>query len=491
MMTTNGGTKQTTEVSPGGVYTPTGAVDQWESKEILLNEVPDYVPNGSTVYIGSTAATPEAVLKALVSHWKTYDIQIVQMLPGGNLPHLDENIDRFRTMSFFSYHKTLYYHYNPDSQKESSEPTNMKEGLADYKPMSISSIGRLLEEKIVTVDIAIIKVTKPHKGFCSLGFGVDCTMDVLKYAKVVIAEVTENMPWTEGPSKIPTSCINHWILHDDTALKTTIELWPEYLENSISNRLPASVIESIGKNIAKEIPDGSTLKLDWHPLVYSVFPYLNDHKDLGLHTDVFVDGLFRLHQKGIINNSKKAINTGRTVVSQAHGSSKEFYNFLDRNPVIEFHPSSYIDDPLVMSQISNLVVLIAGLKIDLTGQVSTDSIGHKFYGGIWSTQDSIIGARLSRNGKPIVIMSSISSHGRSNIVFALPPGTGISITRSVSHHHVMNFVVGRKWPFVQTLHVSFLTFLFLLGYLYNRMLNTLLQNTGLHIYTVNRSVKGA
>jgi acyl-CoA hydrolase len=408
-----------------------GTIDTWKSKEITLEDVPGYVPNGSTVYIGSTAATPEAVLLALVNNWKSSDIQIIQMLPGGRLPHLFENIDRFRTISFFSYRKTMYYSPGELGESIASNTESMKEGLADYKPMSLSSMNRLLEEKIITIDVAIIKVTKPHKGFCSLGFGVDCTIDILKYAKVVIAEVTQKLPWTEGPSKIPISSIHYWILHEEDSLKTTNELWPEYIKSSQTNSLPASVIESIGKNIAREIPDGSTLKLDWHPLVYAAFPYMKEHKNLGLHTDVFVDGLYQLQEMGVINNTKKSIDKGRTVVSQAHGSNQQFYDFLDRNPAIEFHSSSYVNDPLVMSKIDNLVVLIAALKIDLTGQVTTDSIGHKFYGGVWSTQDSIIGARLSQHGKPIIVLPSRSSQGRSNIVFALPPGTGISVTRSV------------------------------------------------------------
>jgi GNAT superfamily N-acetyltransferase len=152
--------------------------------------------------------------------------------------------------------------------------------------------------------------------------------------------------------------------------------------------------------------------------------------DLGLHTDVLTETLFRLHQlDGVITNIHKTIDTGRSVVSQAHGS-QDLYEFIDRNPVIEFQPSSYVCDTQVLAKIDHLVAIVGALKVDLTGQVATDSIAHNFYGGVWSDDESIRGARFSKGGKPIVVLPSKSLHGRSNILSALPPGTGVSITRS-------------------------------------------------------------
>jgi len=388
----------------------------WDSKEITLDQVPEKIANGSHVYIGSTASTAEAILGAIVDSWKLRDIQIIQMIPGGNLPHLQENVDRFRTSSFFSFTTTAFY---------KTEET-AREGLADYTPVSISAIPRLLEEGKLTVDVAVIKVTKPHKGFCSLGLGVECTRDFIKQAKTVIAEVTSHMPWTEGHSKISVNEIDWWILHDEP-LKTTEELWPEFVHHSHS--YPQEVLNGIGKNLVKEIADGATLKFGLSPISYSVFPYLHLRKNLGLHTDVLTEPLFRLQQDGVITNTNKSIDTGTTVVSQAHGS-QELYDFLDRNPAIEFQPSSYVNDHQVMGRIKNLVAIVGALKVDLTGQVATDSIAHKFYGGVWSVDDTIRGARFSKGGKPIVALPSKSLQGRSNIVFALPPGTGVSITRS-------------------------------------------------------------
>jgi 4-hydroxybutyrate CoA-transferase len=162
--------------------------ESWSSKEIQLEEVVDKIPNGSAVYIGSMAATAMATLKAMTDDWKLANIQIIQMIPGGNMPHLSESIDRFRTFSFYSINKTGYFQNGETST----------EGLEEYTPISISGVPRLLEEQKLHVDIAIIKVTKPHKGFVSLGMGVESTKDFIRHARIVIAEVNEHMPWIGG-----------------------------------------------------------------------------------------------------------------------------------------------------------------------------------------------------------------------------------------------------------------------------------------------------
>lgn len=164
---------------------------------------------------------------------------------------------------------------------------------------------------------------------------------------------------------------------------------------------------------------------------WAVFPYLHQRKNLGLHTDVMLEPLFRLQEQGVIDNTQKSIDPNRSVVAQAHGS-QDLYEFLDRNPGVEFHSVSYINDPIRLSQIDNLAVIEGALKVDLTGQIATDSIAHKFYGGVWSVDESIRGAKLSEGGKPLIALPARSLQGRSNIVFELPPGTGVSISRSVS-----------------------------------------------------------
>lgn len=395
---------------------PPAAVIAWEDKQISLQDVPSKIANGSKVYIGSCAATAEASLAAMVDDWKLADIQIIQMIPGGNLPHLNESLDRFRTSSFYSFFKTNFF--QPEDNVD-------REGLSDYIPIGVNQIPRLLEEKAIQVDVSIIKVTPPHKGFVSLGMGMELTHDFIKHSKIVIAEINEHMPWTEGPTKIPLEAIDYWIPVNKTLL-TTEQLWPTFLKGPYYEQ---EILDAIARNVLKEIPDRATLRFGVSPIIYSIFKFLRERKDLGLHSDLLTQTLYELHEEGVFTNKYKNLDPGRSVVSMAHGSS-DLYDFCDRNPVIEFHTSKYTCDPQVLGKIDNLISVVGALKVDVTGQVATDSIAHKFYGGIWSDEDSIRGAKFSKGGKPIVMLSSVSISGRSNIVFELPPGTGVSITRS-------------------------------------------------------------
>jgi 4-hydroxybutyrate CoA-transferase len=319
----------------------------WESKQISLLEVVGKIQNGNSLYIGSCAATAESILQALTDNWKLADIQIIQMLPGGNLPHLSENVDRFRTLSFYSFQKTGY------SQQHGME------SLQDYSPVSMFSVPRLLEEGRLHVDVSIIKVTQPHKNFVSLGMGVELTKDFIKHSKLVIAEVNRNMPWTEGHSKIPVSDIDFWVPIDQR-LSTSAELWPEFFDRPT---FADDILQKIGEHVIKEIPDRATVKFGVSPLCFSVFPFLRQRKDLGLHNDILTDTLFQLHKEGVITNKYKTIDTGRTVVCQAHGG-QDLYEFIDRNPVIEFNSATYINDPQVLARIDNLITIVGALKVD-------------------------------------------------------------------------------------------------------------------------------
>ncbi|CAJ1898812.1 unnamed protein product [Cylindrotheca closterium] len=398
---------------------------KWNEKEITLDDVPSKISNGSKIYIGSCGSTTEASLQAMVDDLSLANIQILQMIPGGNLPHLTQSLDRFRTSSFFSYNTTNFF-----STTERHNP----EGLTDYTPVGVNQITRLLQENCVQVDVSIIKVTPPHKGFVSLGMGVEATMDFIRHSGIVIAEVNENMPWTEGRSKIPIDEIDWWIPVHKPIL-TTNQLWPELISGP---SYPDEIMDRIGSHVVKEIPDRATIRLGVSPMLYSIIKFLRQRSDLGLHTDLLNQELYNLHIEGVITNKYKTIDKGRSVVGQAHGDA-ELYDFCDRNPIIEFHPSSYTCDPQTLAKIDNLVSIIAALKVDVTGQVATDSIAHKFYGGVWTDEDSIRGAKFSKGGKPIVILPSMSISGRSNIVFELPPGTGVSITRSDVEYVITEF----------------------------------------------------
>jgi 4-hydroxybutyrate CoA-transferase len=189
--------------------------------------------------------------------------------------------------------------------------------------------------------------------------GVELTKDFIKHSKLVIAEVNKNMPWTEGHSKIPVSDIDFWVPIDQR-LSTSAELWPEFFDRPT---FADDILQKIGEHVIKEIPDRATVKFGVSPLCFSVFPFLRQRKDLGLHNDILTDTLFQLHKEGVITNKYKTIDTGRTVVCQAHGG-QDLYEFIDRNPVIEFNSATYINDPQVLARIDNLITIVGALKVD-------------------------------------------------------------------------------------------------------------------------------
>ncbi|MCP4107563.1 MAG: 4-hydroxybutyrate CoA transferase [Desulfobacteraceae bacterium] len=391
----------------------------WQAKKLNSEDVVNKIPDGSHVYIGNSAATAQATVSSMVSpQSRLVDIQIMQFLPGGQMPHLDQSIDRFRTSTFYVYTKTA---------------GKVQQGIADYTPISYSGLPRLINEKRIPVDIAVIKVTPPNEdGFCSLGIGVDITHEMVKNATTVIAEITEYMPWTEGNSLIHIRDIDWWVEHDHP-LMTHQELFPEY--DSFVN---PDILEKIGKQILSEISDGDTIKLDLTPTSSSILPYLSERKNIGLHTDVLTDQLLELIQNGIINNSQKNVNSFKTIVSHACGS-QELYEFIHKNKDIEFHPASYINHVETIGRHKNMISIVGGFKVDLSGQVSHDSIGSLFFGGVGSADDSIRGSAYSEGGKPIIALPSTSLKGNSNIVFSLPQGTGVVITRADVHYIITEY----------------------------------------------------
>jgi acyl-CoA hydrolase/GNAT superfamily N-acetyltransferase len=409
----------------------------WSSKQVTLNQVPEKVPNGSRIYIGSTAATAQASVGALVNDGRLVDIEFYLLIPGGDQPHLAETLDRFRTRTFYALGKPM--------------TSSVNQGLADYMPSSISQLPRLLEEKLLELDIAIIKVSAPQNGYCSLGIGVDYTQEMIRHAKIVIAEVTTHMPWTcGGPcTQVSVNDIDWWVDHDEP-LGSLEELFPFLVPSPVSpNHSQQDVHDRIGKNLIHLIPHGGTLKFTLYQLAStSILPYLHERKDIGIHTDMIDDRFMPLIQNGTITNAKKEIDQGKSIVSHACGS-KEFYKFLHNNPAVEFRSLEYVTNPQVMGQIKNFCAIMAGLKVDLSGQVAAESIGFQFYGGVGSTVESLRGAALSEGGKPIIALPSKSAKGYSNIVAALPPGTGVTVTRSEIEYVVTEY--GTAYLFGKTI----------------------------------------
>ena len=387
----------------------------WLNKQLPVDKLSEKVPNGSHVFIGSGSATAHQSLSAIV-HGKTniVDINILQFIPGGNSPHLDKQTSQFRTTSFFAY---------------SGIADKVQQGLVDYIPTSTAKLHRLLKDKHIPIDVAIVKLTPPNEeGWCSLGIGVDISTDAVSSAKIVIAEICPSMPWTHGDTLIHVDNIDWWSLNEQP-IPTAKELFPQIKFPPIKKE----VLDKLAENVLFEIPDGATIKFDVSVFTDNLVPYLKQKKNLGLYTDILNDQLFELIKTGAITNSEKNISQGKTIVSHAFGS-KELYDYVNNNPQVEFYSSYQVNRLDKIARQDNLIYLMAGLKVDLTGQVAVDSLGSRLYGGVESTDDSIRGAGYSSKGKPIVVLPSKTPKGNSNIILALPEGTGVVITRLDVHY---------------------------------------------------------
>ena len=393
---------------------------EWQAKKLELDDVAEKIPNGSRVYIGSTAATAQDTLNAIVNGpHNLLDINILQFILGSELPHLEENVSRIRTTAFFAFDRAA---------------KNIREGITDYMPVSSARLHRLIKEKRIPIEVAIVKVTPPNEdGYCSLGTGVDFRVEAVEMADIVVAEICENMPWTEGNSQVKAEDITWWTVNH-SPLPEAKELFP-WLGDF---RIDKEVLDKIAENIMFEIPDGATLKFNLTAMTIDLVPYFRAKKNLGLHTDLLTEGLLDLIEEGVINNSQKNINTGKTIVCHAYGSPR-LYQAVHKNPNIEFHPSYFVNRLDRIAINNNLIAIITGLKVDLSGQVAVDSIANRFYAGIGNSDDSIRAAGYSYNGKPIVALPSLSINGNSNILFTLPAGSGVTITRVDVHYVITEY----------------------------------------------------
>ena len=296
----------------------------------------------------------------------------------------------------------------------------------DYIPCFLSEIPYLIRERVVPVDIALIQVSRPDEhGYVSLGPSVDITKEAVKASKFVIAMINENVPRVYGDSFIHINDIDYGI-QNDSALHT-VEL------NQISTEE-----KKIGETIASLIDDGSTLQMGIGAIPDAVLRELNGHKDLGIHTEMFSNGVIDLINKGVINNSKKKINPDKTITSFAVGD-QTLVDFINKNPAVEFYPANYVNKPKNIAKNPRVVAINSAVEIDLTGQVCADSVGHRIISGVGGQMDFMRGASISAGGKPIIAMASTTKKGVSKISSFLKKGAGVVTTRSHIHYVVTEY----------------------------------------------------
>jgi acyl-CoA hydrolase len=305
----------------------------------------------------------------------------------------------------------------------------VNEGRADYTPIFLSQVEELFESGQMPIDVALIQVSPPDAhGFCSFGVGVDATLTAARCAKFVIAQVNDQMPRTFG------DCFLH-ISEIDAAVEVSrplCELKPIQITD---------VHHKIGKHIAGLIEDGSTLQLGIGGIPDAVLLELTDHHDLGVQTEMLSDSAIPLIESGVINGSRKSIHRGKIVLSFVLGS-KKLFDFVDNNPIFEFLPNKYTNDPWIISQNYKMVAINSALQVDITGQVCADSIGNMFYSGIGGQVDFIRGASQCKGGKPIIaIPATAKNETISRIVPMLDPGAGVVTSRGAVHYVVTEFGV--------------------------------------------------
>lgn len=372
------------------------------------------VQPGNRVFIHGSASTPVCLVQALQArHNELNNVELVSIT---NIGDLDFDNPVYKKSFFFN---SLFVSANTRNIVNSPD--------GDYVPVFLSQIPQLFRKKILPIDVALIQVSPPDKhGFCSLGTSVDIAKSAIEVASYVIAQVNPNMPRTHGDGFVNLDKIHSLVLHES-----------QLPEVDYSSKTTDAIIQ-IGKNVASLIEDGATLQLGIGSIPDQVLHNLQDHKNLGLHTEMMSDGVIPLIQNGVINNSMKKLNIGRSVTGFMIGTHK-LYEFVNDNPQIRVMDIAYVNDTSIIRQNPRATAINSAIEIDLTGQVCADSIGTYQFSGIGGQMDFMRGASLSEDGKPIIAMPSTTSKGLSRIVPFLKEGAGVVTTRGHVHWVVTEY----------------------------------------------------
>ncbi len=391
-------------------------IDSYRSRRCTADEAVKAIHSGSCVHIHPGCAEPEQLVKAMVNRANELrDVKVIHILTTGSADYVrPEMAGKFRHVAFFA---------------GANVRTAINEGRADFIPIFLSEIEALFVQGEIPLDVALIHVSPPDEhGFCSFGVGVDTTKTAAEQARVVIAQVNPKMPRTLGDSFIHVNKLHHIVEVSDEIL--------EHPQGQVSD-----VARRIGRNIADLIEDGSTLQLGIGEIPDAVLSYLGEKKDLGIHTEMVSDGVIELIEKGVITNERKTIHPGKVILCFVLGT-KRLYEFIDNNPVFEFHPSHYTNDPYIISRNDRQVAINSAIEVDLTGQVCSDSIGCSLYSGIGGQVDFIRGSARSKGGKPIIALPSTAKDETiSRITPCLKQFAGVVTSRGDVHYVITEYGV--------------------------------------------------
>ncbi|HET7079019.1 MAG TPA: acetyl-CoA hydrolase/transferase C-terminal domain-containing protein [Chloroflexia bacterium] len=374
------------------------------------------VRSGQRVYIGGGCGVPVVLAGELARRApELRDVEIIHILTAGTSAWVTpEASSAFRVNSLF---------IGPNVRDA------VQEGRADFTPVFLSEIPRLFREGHLPIDVALIAVSPPDEhGYCSYGVEVGVTKPAVESARVVIAEINPRMPRVWGNSFIHISRIDYCVEVDYPL--------PEFRQGE-----PAPLYSRIGRHVADLIEDGATLQMGIGAIPNAVLDYLGDKRDLGVHSEMFSDGIIDLVQRGVITGARKTLLPGKLVAGFVLGTER-VYRFIHNNPIIEMRTTDFTNDPFTISRNDKMVAINAALQVDLTGQVCADSIGTKFYSGVGGQADFIRGAARSKGGKPIIALPSTALGGTvSRIVSTLEPGAGVTTSRNDVHYIVTEYGV--------------------------------------------------
>jgi len=388
-------------------------MDTYRKRVVTADGAVSRIKSGQRVFMTGNCSVPQVVIGALVRRApELTDLELVQVLTFGKAayaaPELAGHI-RINTL-FIS-----------DTQRAA-----VQEGRGDFTPCFLSEIPLLFKNGTLPLDAALIHVSPPDEhGFCSFGVEVSVTKTAAQSAKYVIAEVNPKMPRTLGDAFIHVSKLDH-----------IVEVDYELPEVNMAATSDLSV--RVARNVAGLIPDGATLQTGIGAIPDSVLRQLTDRKHLGVHTELFSDGVIDLVEKGVIDGERKTLHPGKIIAGFMIGT-KRLYNFVDDNPIIEMHPTEYVNDPFIVAQNDLMVAINSAIEVDLTGQVCADSIGPRLYSGVGGQVDMIYGASRSKGGLPIIALPStatVKGQNLSKIVAMLKHGAGVVTTRNHVHYIV-------------------------------------------------------
>lgn len=384
-------------------------------KTVTPDEAVKVIKSGDHVHLSSVASAPQCLIEAMCRRGdagELKDVHIHHLHTEGPAPYTEARYEGiFQHDAFFV---------------GSNVRKNVQAGYADYIPIFLSETQRLYREGYIKCNVAMIQVCPPDQhGFVSLGTSVDATLAAIETADYVIAVVNKNVPRAFGDALIPMSMIDIFV-EDDTPLE------PAHFSE------PNEIETAIGKNCADLIEDGACLQMGIGAIPNAVLAQLGNHKNLGIHTEMFADGVLQLVEKGVINGANKKLDKGQMVSTFLMGSQK-VYDFIDNNPMVKMMDVGYTNDPFIICQNDKVTAINSALQVDLTGQVCADSLGTKFYSGVGGQIDFVYGASRSKGGKSIIAMPSVTNKGVSKIANVLNPGAGVVTTRNHMHWFVTEY----------------------------------------------------